>query len=55
MFARPFTADGEMVCPVPWRARNATRVPEGSRETVIGEEGKPQGCQCAIKIIGLRY
>lgn len=43
MFAREGTADGEIVCLVPCRARNAMRVPEGRDEMVIGELGYPQG------------
>ena len=42
-FAREGTAEGEMVCPGPWRARKATRVPDGSEQIVIGELGTPQG------------
>lgn len=44
MFARDGIAVGLSVCPAPWRARKATRVPDGSEAIVIGEEGYPQGC-----------
>ena len=44
MFARAGIAVGLSVCPAPWRARKATRVPDGSEAIVIGEEGYPQGC-----------
>ncbi len=43
MLARAGTADGAIVCPVPWRARNATCVPDGREQMDIGEEGKPHG------------
>lgn len=37
--AREGTEEGGMVCPGPWRARKAIRVPEGRDEIVIGELG----------------
>lgn len=43
MFAREGTAEGEIVCPGPCRARKATRVPEGKEQMVIGDDGKPHG------------
>lgn len=52
MLAREGTAEGEMVCPMPCRARKATRVPEDNEHIFIGELGNPQGyvllerCDC---------
>ena len=43
MFARPGTAEGLMTCPTPWRAMNATWVPEGRLAMVMGELGNPHG------------
>ncbi len=43
MLARAGTADGEMVCPIPCRARKATWIPEGREQIDMGDEGKPQG------------
>ena len=37
------TLEGEMVWLRPWRARNATRVPEGREAIVIGLDGCPHG------------
>lgn len=48
MLARAGTAEGEMVCPVPCRARKAMCAPEGNEEMVMGEEGKPQGCRVRL-------
>lgn len=42
-FARDGTLVGEMVWPLPWRARKAILVPDGNEQMVIGELGKPQG------------
>lgn len=39
MLARAGTALGLMLCSLPWRARNAMRVPEGSSAIVMGELG----------------
>ena len=43
IFARDGTLVGEMVWPLPWRARKAIFVPDGKEQMVIGELGKPQG------------
>jgi hypothetical protein len=43
-FARAGTAEGAMVWPGPCRARKATRVPDGSAQMVMGDEGSPHGC-----------
>ena len=43
IFARDGTLVGEMLWPLPWRARKAIFVPDGKEQTVIGELGKPQG------------
>lgn len=44
MLAVDGTCDGEIECVRPWRARNATSVPESVRAMLIGDDGKPQGC-----------
>lgn len=43
IFARDGTLVGEMIWPLPWRARKAILVPDGKEQMVIGELGKPQG------------
>lgn len=43
IFALEGTSLGDMVCPLPWRARKAIFVPDGKVQMVIGELGKPQG------------
>jgi len=43
MLAREGTEEGEMVCPLPCRARKAIWVPVGREQIVIGELGKPHG------------
>lgn len=43
MFACDGTSVGDMIWPLPWRARKAILVPDGKEQMVIGELGKPQG------------
>lgn len=43
MFARAGTEEGVIVWPIPCRERKAILTPEGREETVMGEDGKPQG------------
>jgi len=43
MLARAGTAEGWIVCPVPWRATKAIGVPDGRVKMDMGEEGSPQG------------
>src|SRR5712671_4379855 len=42
MFARKFSSDGSSVCPLPWRARKATRLPR-SVPSRYGPDGGPNG------------
>lgn len=43
ILARDGTAEGEILCPMPCRARKATLVPEGREQIFMGELGNPQG------------
>src|SRR5512142_2862664 len=44
MFARKFNSDGMIVCPAPWRARNATCLPR-SVPITYGPDGSPNGVE----------
>lgn len=43
IFARDGTSVGEMVWPLPWRARKAIFVPDCKEQIVIGALGRPHG------------